>query len=177
MTRGLTCPLLASPSTTFNASGIDFHVCHVSITMFTHIRSGLTPAHTQLPCPPCWGEDHIHALTPGRAPRLAQGQGPIPIYQMMGNCVLPAPMPPPLISILFPNKFGQNPQTTPKALKQTAEFLGLGPLRATSGSEEGRGPSGCVSQSASCRPGRLVECAWGPGLQQEGFWEQDWKLP
>lgn len=99
---------------------------------------------------------------------MAQGQGPIPIYQMMGNCVLPAPMPPPLISILFPNKFGQNPQTTPKALKQTAEFQGLGPLRATSGSEEGRGPSGCVSQSASCRPGRLVECAWGPGLQQEG---------
>lgn len=50
---------------------------------------------------------------------------PILSYQMVGDCVLPAPMPPPFL-FLFPNEFGQDPQTTPKALEQADVFLGLG---------------------------------------------------
>lgn len=67
------------------------------------------------------------------------------------------------ISIPVPQQIQPRSTNTTQGTEAGRCVSGSGPFRAVSGSEEGQGPSGCVSQSASRCAGKAGGMSLGPG--------------
>lgn len=81
------------------------------------------------------------------------------------------------ISVPVPQQIRPRSTNNTQGTEADRRVSGSGPFRAGSGSEEGQGPFGCVSQRASCCPGKAGGMSLGPGPLTGGIWEQDWKPP